>query len=139
MNHFIVHERLEEIGKNLEILDELRQYPIQRFVQDPKIHKLAERCLQLCIECVLDIAHYLISQKSWPRPADNTDAIIELGDQGVLPRAFAETIAGMVNFRNILVHAYLKIDRAIVFDQLNRLDDFREFERFVLAYLQKTP
>ncbi len=48
MNHFIVHERLEEIRQNLEILEELRQHPIQKFIQDPKIHKLAERCLQLC-------------------------------------------------------------------------------------------
>ena len=135
MNHFIVHERFEEVHKNLEILEELRQHSVKEFIQDAKIHKLAERCLQLCIECILDIAHYLISQNGWPRPADNTDAIIELGDKGVLPRDFAETIAGMVNFRNILVHAYLRIDRAIVYDHLNQLGDFREFEKFVLAYI----
>jgi len=137
MNHFIVHERLDEIRKNLGILEELRQHSVQEFIQDPKIHKLAERCLQLCIECVLDIAHYLISQNNWSRPADNTDAVIELGDHGVLPRDFAEAIAGMINFRNILVHAYLKIDRAIVFDHLNRLDNFRDFEKFLLEYLRK--
>ena len=41
----------------------------------------------------------------------------------------------MANFRNILVHAYLGINRQLVYEYLSRLEDFREFERHLEGYL----
>lgn len=46
-----------------------------------------------------------------------------------------EKLSVMANFRNILVHAYLNIHRAIVYDNLQEIDDFREFQRYILTYL----
>jgi uncharacterized protein YutE (UPF0331/DUF86 family) len=36
---------------------------------------------------------------------------------------FATRIAGMTNFRNVLVHAYLRINRDIVYEYLDKLED----------------
>lgn len=137
MNHRVVHKRLQEMTENLAILEEFKSLSFAQFAADPKIYKLAERCFQLCIECIIDIAHYLISQRKWEQPLDNTEAILILGANGVLDEFFSQSIAGMAGFRNILVHGYLSIDRTIVYENLRRLEDFHTFQAQVLAYLNQ--
>ncbi|MFQ5864025.1 MAG: HepT-like ribonuclease domain-containing protein [bacterium] len=46
-------------------------------------------------------------------------------------------MVGLVNFRNILVHAYLEIDRQIVYENLKHLDDFRQFMKYLTRYLKE--
>ena len=96
---------------------------------------LAERCFQLAIQRVMDTSYTLASFQQWQRPEDGRDAILLLGRQGVLPRDFAEKIAPMANFRNVLVHAYLGINRELVYRYLGQLGDFRTFLKHLDAYL----
>jgi uncharacterized protein YutE (UPF0331/DUF86 family) len=96
------------------------------------LYGLAERYLHLAIETLIDLAHLLV---------DNADAMIVLAEQRVVPRDFADTLARMVRFRNILVHVYLDIDRSLVYEVLqNRLGDFDRFaeclRRFLVDELQ---
>jgi uncharacterized protein YutE (UPF0331/DUF86 family) len=137
MNHHVVFTRFNEMNENLKILEEFKAISFAEFAGDPKIYKLAERCLQLCIECIIDIAHYLIAQNQWEQPLNTKEAILALGDHNVLPELFADSIAGLAGFRNILVHGYTRIDRAIVYDNLKKLDDFRDFQKYILDYLDK--
>ena len=137
MNQHVVFTRFNEMDENLKILEEFKAISFGEFAGDPKIYKLAERCFQLCIECIIDIAHYLIAQNQWEQPLNTKEAIMSLGDHGVLPELFAESIAGMAGFRNILVHGYTRIDRAIVYDNLKKLEDFRDFQKYILKYLDQ--
>jgi len=127
------------MDENIRILEELRDLSYEEFSKNPKTYKLAERCFQLAIECIIDICHYLIAQNAWPRPADNAEAVLRLGEQGVIPKDFATKIFSMVNFRNILVHAYLKIDQSIVYDHMQELNDFRIFQEHIIQYLEQQP
>ncbi len=120
---------------NLTLLEELRKLSKEEFVAQPKHYLLAERCFQLAIQCVVDIGYYLSAQKGWQRPEDSRDSILAMGRQCAIPREFAERIQGMANFRNVLVHAYLGINRQLVYEYLGRLDDFREFARHMESYL----
>ncbi len=135
----VIEERFSEMEENLRILEELRSVPFARFQADLKIAKLAERCLQLAIECILDVAHHLIATRGWPRAGEGAAALQTLGARGVLPADFAASIVGMANLRNILVHNYVRIDRALVHGHLRRLEDFRTFQRHVLAFLEHEP
>jgi uncharacterized protein YutE (UPF0331/DUF86 family) len=135
INHTVVRNLLGEIEKNANLLAELKTVPKLEFVNDPHRYLLAERCFQLAIQCVLDIGYYIASKSGWEKPADGPSAIRLMGEKGVLPEEFAQRIVGMANFRNILVHAYLNIKREIVYGMLERLDDFRTFQRHVLTYL----
>ena len=137
MNHHVVFTRFNEMSENLKILEEFKAFSFAEFAGDPKIYKLSERCFQLCIECIIDIAHYLIAQNQWEQPVNTKEAILALGDHDVLPELFAESIAGMVGFRNILVHGYIRIDRAIIYAHLKKLEDFRDFQKYILKYLDK--
>ena len=61
MNHHVVFTRFGEMDENLKILEEFKAIAFAEFAGDPKIYKLTECCCQLCIECIIDIAHYLIA------------------------------------------------------------------------------
>jgi len=134
LNKQVVLERLQEMKENLAILEKLKRIPHDEFVKTPEMYKLAERCLQISIECILDISHYLIAQKDLPR-AEGKEAILTLGRLDVLPDDFAQAISGMAGFRNILIHEYLKIDREKVYQKTQRVDDFYRFQKLILKFL----
>jgi len=53
------------------------------------------------------------------------------------PHSFAARFRAIAGFRNVLVHGYLEVDLAIVQEMLtSRLDDFREFARYVDTHLE---
>jgi len=137
MNSQIIKDRLAEIQENVRILKKLQKRKKEKFCATPELYKLAERCLQLAIECVIDITNYLISQHGWTRPLYHAEGLFILAQHRVFPVSFARKIAGMVDFRNILVHRYLQIDRGIVYDNLRELNDFDEFESYLLKYLAR--
>ena len=130
---------LEELEKNLILLEDLSRLDRQVFLADPHHYLLAERCFQLAIQCILDMGYTLASLKQWERPTDGRDAIRLLGRQGVIPADFAERIAPMANFRNILVHAYLGINRELVYQYLGQTGDFRAFIQHLETYLANEP
>lgn len=131
----IIYELLEEIERVVRLLEPLREISREEFIADPRHHLYAERCFQIAIQCVLDVSSYLAAQRGWEKPEDAAACLLLMGRQGVLPAEFATKIVGMGNFRNILVHAYLKINRGIVYDMLAKLDDFREFVKHILRYV----
>lgn len=120
--------------RHVKILEELRAVPRDQFLKDPRIHLLAERCFQLSIQCVIDVCHYITALHGWEKADESRDAILRLGQEGLLPTELTGRIAGMAGFRNILVHAYLRINREIVHDYLSRLGDFCDFA----AHIEKT-
>jgi uncharacterized protein YutE (UPF0331/DUF86 family) len=113
MNIQIIKDRLAEIRENTQILQKLRRRKKDEFCSTPELYKLAERCFQVAIECVIDIANYLIAQKNWTRPLYHAEALLTLAQHRVIPKRFVRRISGMVSFRNILVHRYLGIDRGL--------------------------
>lgn len=135
MNPQIIKERLTEIQENVRILKKLQKRKREKFCATPELYKLAERCFQLAIECMIDITNYLISQHGWTRPLYHAEGLLILAQHRVFPVGFARKIAGMIDFRNILVHRYLQIDRGIVYDNLRELNDFEAFEKYLLKYL----
>ena len=55
----------------------------------------------------------------------------------IIPRSFADKLANLAGFRNILVHDYTKVKPAKVYANLERLDDFHDFARYITTYLEK--
>ncbi len=137
-NPEIIKERLKEIDENLKILSEFTRLSAANFISNTTTYKAAERCLEISIQCVLDICHHIIAENNWPRPKDNQEAILIIGQRKVIPLAFSKRISPMAGLRNILVHEYIKIDPAIIHKHLSRLNDFRQFQKHILVYLKKT-
>lgn len=137
MSKTVIEELLEEMERNVGLLEELKSESLSDFVSNPRNYLMAERCFQLAIQCLIDIAYYLAAQNRWTKPESASDAVKALGEHQVLDRDFSAKIVGMANFRNILVHAYLQIDRTRVYKLLDELDDFKTFARQIITYLER--
>lgn len=122
-----------------EALQTLRQYR-GRSVEHLRAHReelwVVERGLQLCAQNALDIATHLAAQAGRDVPNYAT-ALDQLALLGILPADFLAQFRGVAGLRNVLVHAYLDVDVAILHSLLeHRLEDFAEFAQRVNAYLE---
>lgn len=137
VNPEIINARLREMEENLALLDEIKSTSFERFQDEPKIFKLALYCLQVSIQCLLDICHHIIVDNDWPKPQNNTEAIEIITRHNILPEEFSKKIMSMAGLRNILVHEYIKIDLKRIFKYIQQIQDFRQFQKYILAYLRK--
>jgi uncharacterized protein YutE (UPF0331/DUF86 family) len=136
----------EALAARLDALErylvELRAFGARtrdEFVSSPALHHLAERYLHLACECVLDIAHHLISDLGLRQPTSYRDAMDVLREAGHLDAGLAERLKGWMGLRNILVHFYLEIDHGRVHEAI--VEDLKELEDFLksIAQLLKRP
>jgi uncharacterized protein YutE (UPF0331/DUF86 family) len=137
INPEIINERLREIDENITLLEELKTTPFDKFRDDPKIFKCVERCLEISIQCILDICHHIVVENNWPRPRDNKETILAIGQKDVIPLDFAKNILPMAGLRNLLVHEYTKIEPELIYQHLQKIDDFRIFQKHIIKLLKK--
>lgn len=79
----------------------------------------------------------IISIENLPRPQTNDEIFEILAKAKIISKKYAKEAFGMGKFRNILVHGYMIVDEERVFENLQRLDLFKEFAKFVSRYLAK--
>jgi len=93
------------------------------------------------IEACIDVAQHLCSTESLGTPRDNGDAMLRLGNAGMLTRETALAMVKAVGFRNVLVHEYVDVQDAIVLDRLSDHQDLMNFAREIAAWLgaQESP
>lgn len=133
----VLNSRIAKLREYLKILKELSKEKEEDFIQNYKIYGLAERYLQLAIECVLDIGNHLISRLDLKKPEIYQDILLILGKNEILPIEFSEKIAKMAGFRDILVHGYIDIDETLVYNHLKEdLKDFDDFINYIIQYLK---
>jgi uncharacterized protein YutE (UPF0331/DUF86 family) len=132
--------RFEKLREYVKILEEIKRHARSQFLKDYHVYGLAERYLQLAIECLLDIGGMLIVQYGFRKPSVKQEIIEILEEEKVLPSDFTHRLAGIAGFRNILIHEYVKIDRARVYEYLQKnLPQFDLFLKHVSRYLKKHP
>ena len=130
-----IERRLDELSERLARLKPLRDKPRHEFDQDPYLRDIVERNLEIAAQCCIDISHRIISLEDARKPADYYEAILLMGELGVLPPDFARSLAPLAGFRNILVHEYLSVDWDYVYDHLRNLDDLERFGNLVRNWL----
>lgn len=137
----ILEQKFERLKEQVIHLKKLQQEvkTVVDLEKDYAKEALAERLFQIALEAVLDIGRMIISIENLPRPEDN-DAIFNiLAKANIVSDEYAKKAFGMGRFRNILVHGYMVIDEKRVFENLQKLDLFEEYIKFVAKYItQKT-
>jgi uncharacterized protein YutE (UPF0331/DUF86 family) len=130
--------KLERLQEYVKILNSYKKYNIQAINDDFTLRGAIERYLEVSLECVLDIGEMIISSRDLRKPETYKEVIEILGEEGILPKGFAERFAEAAKFRNILVHMYAEIDVEMVYEILqNNLGDFDEFARHIARYIEK--
>ena len=139
MDPEVVERRLRRLLEAVEVLKDYQRLSVEELAATPQVYWAVQHGLQICIQAVLDIATHLVAA-SGARIGDNYRSyIVALGALGVVPNEFAQRLAAMAGFRNILVHEYLDVDLGEVHRVLTQnLGDFQEFARYILEYLSKS-
>ena len=134
----VVQDRLGRLAQYVERLRRYQALRYEQFSENPETELAVERILQLATQIVIDIATHIVATASNKRPQDYQEAIALLGEIGVVPAEFADSIKSMAGFRNILVHGYMEIDETKVFERAQRgISDFELFAQYINAWLEK--
>jgi uncharacterized protein YutE (UPF0331/DUF86 family) len=128
---------LDELSERLARLQPLRAKTRIEFDQDTYLRDIVERNLEIAAQCCIDISHRIISLEGARKPVDYYDAILRMGELGVLPTEFARHLAPLAGFRNILVHEYLSVDWDEVYRVLQRLEDLERFAELARHWLRQ--
>ncbi|MEN8261913.1 MAG: DUF86 domain-containing protein [Nitrospirota bacterium] len=129
---------MRKLDKAVQILQQSAAISYKELIGNDVLISAVERNFQVAIECMLDIGNHIIAERSFESPDDNSDIIRILGEEKIIPPDFAVSIKGLTGFRNILVHEYTGIDYELLYNYLvHRLDDFREFAKYISVYLDK--
>jgi uncharacterized protein YutE (UPF0331/DUF86 family) len=64
------------------------------------LRDIVERNLEIAAQCCIDICHRIIAVEHALKPSDYYEAILRMGELGVLPVDFARTLAAIAGFRD---------------------------------------
>ncbi len=133
-----VTARLDKLNEYGKILRELQKASRSEFVADYHVYGLAERYLQLSIECLLDIGRLIIIGLGLRKPDRHQEIIEILWEADMISDDLASRLQGIAGFRNILVHDYLKLNRDLVYENLQKgLVDLNDFSREIAKLVKK--
>jgi len=122
----LVEKKLADIET---LLVQLRtMVDIDKIERDVKEERFAAHTLQLAIQNALDVCSHIISDERLGEPVTNQELFSILERHGWLSADLAPSLRNMAGFRNILVHAYDRLDLVVMIDVLrHRLADLDGF------------
>ena len=124
-----------ELSERLSRLQPLRNLQRADFDQDPYLRDIVERNLEVAAQCCIDICHRIIALENARKPVDYYEAILMMGELGVLTPEFARNLAPIAGFRNILIHEYLRVDWDQVYINLQRMEELEQFAEYIQKWL----
>lgn len=105
---------------------------------DIREERFIAHTLQLAIQATLDIASHIVSEHRLGEPETNRQLFELLSKKLILATQLCDTLQKMAGFRNILVHGYQAVDRAILRHVAeHNLDDLLDYVRVVRHYLNE--
>lgn len=125
-----IHKKITTIIERLNRLKALAHHldKYESYVSSTDVKDMAERNLQVAIECCLDVGKIIISQRGLAEPKDNKGIFSVLAGAGLISKEVFNFMAPMAGTRNILVHGYDKIEDSLIYGVLkNHLNDFDKF------------
>jgi uncharacterized protein YutE (UPF0331/DUF86 family) len=132
----ILRKRMNKLDEYLKVLRRLQRYERDEFLSEPEHYGSAERFLHLAIEALLDMGNHVIANENMGVVDWYSDVPKLFAGKGFISSDLCEKWIRMIGFRNTLVHEYVDIDRAIVFEILhNGLEDIEQLKRVFAGFL----
>lgn len=105
----IIEGKTSIILRELALLKRIKKQKISRASDIIFQHALCHS-VQNLIAAVIDIAQHIVSETSDEIPNSYAEAIERLGDLKILSPKFAHEFSEIAKLRNVVVHAYEKLD-----------------------------
>jgi uncharacterized protein YutE (UPF0331/DUF86 family) len=133
----IIATRLSRLRDSVRHLAGIAELDRDAYLEGPHWTVLAERYLHVAIEAMLDIANHIIAAEGFRKPLQLRDCLAILGEEQVIPPAFARDLLPLVGLRNRLVHLYTEIDHDRIYAFLtHHLGDFERYAQHIVAYVE---
>lgn len=124
----IMLERLSQLETNIA---ELGKFHTKYLLDDIKNNRQLQWILRYglfeSIQIIIDISCHLTAKYNLGTAQNYSECITLLENEKYLSNETAEKLKGMIGLRNILIHEYIAVDIARLYELLTRLDDFRQF------------
>ncbi len=129
----IFRSKLEQLAEFLESLEKFENISYEEFEDDQ--HYLIERLLELLVIYASDILAGILAQKKEEMPTTLRTVFLRAGELNILPAELAECLAQAAGMRNLLAHAYAKVDLRVIYDSIGPA--LRHFSEFVERMSQR--
>ena len=134
----VITKKFQELNRYLKELEDFKSISWHEFSSSLGKQWMVFHGLQLSVQALIDVGNHILAAMGENRIEDYADIIDKLGEKNIIPSEFARQIRGMVGLRNILIHEYVSIDLNKIYEILqNRLDDFRDFIKYINQFMKK--
>jgi uncharacterized protein YutE (UPF0331/DUF86 family) len=125
----IISRRLLTLSEVLQHLEQrMPSLTPDRLTADPVLEAAVERWVQVAVEACIDIAYHIVADRGWTPPDAARAAFATLAAHNIISPELAQSLGRAAGLRNILVHAYVRLDRALLIAALGTgLADLRAF------------
>lgn len=120
-NPEIVESQLLQLTDYLEFLKTFEKRSASEFIQNRMVHGAAERFAQLAMESIADTCTYILVRHFKGVVKGYASTVAELQKHDVLSDDLGKRLQEMMQFRNVLVHAYATLDRKRVFNYIKEV------------------
>lgn len=133
----VLKRKASEIEKYFQLLKPIRVKTKEEIQTDPIIYGAVERYLYLLCQATIDFAEAIISYANLRTPGSYKEVfeILVEGEDKYISPSLSLKMQKMTGFRNLLAHAYGKVD----FDQLYKIlqKDINDFPIFIKEVKKK--
>lgn len=117
----VIIKRLSYLDEYLRDLTEVEKNTSwQQFQADKVTRRYVERTLHMAIEACIDISNHIISYEGYREPTNNKDVFQVLYEHNIIDELLNEHLQKMAQFRNIIVHDYIRLQPEIVYSILQK-------------------
>jgi uncharacterized protein YutE (UPF0331/DUF86 family) len=128
MDKDVVSTKIESLRRCVQRIKDKTPASVAILAEDNDLQDIICINLERAVQGCVDLAAHVIADADLPAPATMAESFDQLRSLNLVPADLATRLKKAVGFRNIAVHAYQRINWAIVYSIITRrLDDFRAF------------
>ena len=106
----VIKTKLAFADARLQELKFHNRVSLDRFRNDSTVQAAILHHLQVGVQSCMDIASHIVADESWGVPGTSKDLFDFLRQHHAITPALAKEMKDVVGFRNLVVHAYDKLD-----------------------------
>lgn len=135
MSKELILKKLEQMKELLAELGKLLATPLERFADDLKTIRAAERNFELVVEVASDINTQLLLDAGKKTPDTYKGSFIALKKEGVISAELTAMLVTSAKLRNILIHEYdFEEDYKLFYREAKKV--MPAYERYIRAVLE---
>lgn len=130
----VIQRKLIKLKEYLDEMQLLVALSLGQYKKDIPKKRMAERVIQLIVECASDINSHIIVEEGLSPPKDYHESFTKLEKLQIYSEDFAWDLARFAGLRNRLVHTYEEIKDELVYKNILLVKNI--FPRYI-SYIEK--